>query len=69
MNGNGVRVDSASIRELSKNIIDETNKLVVMLETARSRVEESKNAYDSTAATDFRNKMNNFAENAKKGSS
>lgn len=67
MDGNGVKVDSASIRELSKNLIDETNKLVVMIETARTRVEDSKAAYDSESATAFRTKMNNFAENAKKG--
>jgi uncharacterized protein YukE len=69
MNGNGVRVNSQSIRQLSKNLIDETNKLVQMIETARVQVEDSKNSYDSASASGFRNKMNSFAENAKKGTS
>ena len=66
MNGNGVRVNSQSIRNLSKNLIEETNKLVQMIETARTQVEDSKASYDSASATGFRDKMNTFAENAKK---
>lgn len=64
---NGVIVSSESIEKLSANLIAETQKLVQMIEQARSIAEESKKSYDSPAATDFRNKMNEFAENAKKG--
>ena len=64
---NGVRVSSESIEQLSSNIIAETQKLVQMIERARGIAEDSKKSFDSPAATEFRAKMNDFAENAKKG--
>ena len=64
---NGVRVSSESIKRLSANIIEETQKLVQMIEQARTIAEESKKSYDSPAASEYRTKMNNYAENAKKG--
>jgi hypothetical protein len=64
---NGVIVSSESIERLSSNIITETQKLVQMIEQARAIAEDSKKSFDSPAARDFRTKMNEFAENAKKG--
>ena len=61
MDGNGVRVDSASIRELSKNLIDETNKLVTMIETARTRVEDSRAAYADNAKKGTNENLTNLA--------
>ncbi len=65
----GIRVNSESIRKLSKDLIDETNKLVQMIETARGMAEGSKAYFDSPAATQFRSKMDQYAENAKSGTS
>lgn len=65
---NGVRIDSESVRMLSKQIVDETNKLLSMIDTVRSKVDDSVNYYDSPAAATFREKMNEFSENAKRDS-
>ena len=63
---NGVRIESETIKNLSKNIVSESEKLMQMIETARSKVENSKSIYDAPAAQEFRNKMDEFAENTKK---
>jgi len=63
---NGVRIESETIRALSKNIVSESEKLMQMIESARSKVENSKSIYDAPAAQNFRSKMDEFAENTKK---
>lgn len=66
---NGVRIDSATIRQLSHNIISESETLLQMIEKARSKVADSEAIFDSPAAKEFRSKMEAFAQNAKEGAS
>ncbi len=65
---NSVRVDSASVRNLSKNILTEVDVLLQMIDKARNKVAESGAVFDSPAAQEFRKKMDSFAETAKNGS-
>lgn len=64
---NGVRVDSESIRRLSKNIMDEASRLLQMIDAAKNKVEGSVSFFDSPSAKDFRKKMNEFTVSAKEG--
>jgi len=65
---NGVSLDSATIRQLGKDIITETEKLLMLLENEKAKVDGSISAYDAPAAVKFRQKMEEFTLNAKNGS-
>ncbi|MBO5375510.1 MAG: hypothetical protein J6A52_01505 [Bacilli bacterium] len=65
MNGS-VKVDSASLKTLSQNLIIETEKLLQMIDVASEKVEGSNAFFDSMAAQQFRAKMLEYSMNIKK---
>lgn len=60
-----VKVDSASLKTLSQNIIVETEKLLQMIDVASEKVEGSNAFFDSMAAQQFRTKMLEYSMNIK----
>ena len=68
ISGNGVNIDTSTVRaKLVQELKDNEEILRNMVETGRQKVEDSKQYYDSSAATSARSKMDEFAENVKKG--
>lgn len=62
---NGVKVDSSSIRNLSSNLIAETEKLLQMIDVASEKIENSNVFFDSAVAKQFRSKMLEYSNSVK----